>query len=88
MLAAHSAPSAQQQDNNRDHSSGSGPQQQPLVTEPDQVIRGGPSIRSYTIQVGYKSRAASDPSVLTITEKAPTRSQLSSEGTAGFKNLC
>ena len=88
MLAAHSAPPAQQQDNNRDHSGGSGPQQQPLVTEPDQVIRGGPSIRSYTIQVGYKSRAASDPSVLTITEKAPTRSQLSSEGTAGFKNLC
>ena len=52
MLAAHSASSpAQQQDNSRDHSSGSGPQQQPLVTEPDQVIRGGPSIRSYTIQV-------------------------------------
>ena len=52
MLAAHSAsPPAQQQDNSRDHSSGSGPQQQPLVTEPDQVIRGGPSIRSYTIQV-------------------------------------
>ena len=78
MLAAHSAPAAQQQDNNRDHSSGgSGPQQQPLVTEPDQVIRGGPSIRSYTIQVGYKSRAASDPSVFTIKVKAPTRSQLS-----------
>ena len=51
MLAAHSASPAQQQDNSRDHSSGSGPQQQPLVTEPDQVIRGGPSIRSYTIQV-------------------------------------
>ena len=52
VLAAHSASSpAQQQDNSRDHSSGSGPQQQPLVTEPDQVIRGGPSIRSYTIQV-------------------------------------
>ena len=35
-------------DTNRDNNT-SQQQQQPLVSEPDQVIRGGPSIRSYTI---------------------------------------